>query len=197
MYSLSPLSQPLAMAPRQIPHTVPLNAAYSSMTSTPSSGPRTASNSFLSTASTVDEERSSVVALTDLHEQPINSAQRYGVGIDNLDGDGALQEEVSEAILENKNGYNEFEEASTEVSNASSSREDLTSASEVELSIGRQELTLNTHDKGGTDIKLTPIKQLTYTEGSSLLSPVRHSTSHFSALSGLESVESPIKTHHT
>lgn len=94
-------------------------------------------------------------------------------------------------------GYNEFEEASTEVSNASSSREDLTSASEVELSIGRQERTLNTHDKEVTNVKLTPVKQLTYTEGSSLLSPVTCPTSHFSALSGLESVESPMKTDHT
>ena len=183
------------VTPRQIPTTVPLNVAHSSMTSTPSSGPRTASNSFLSTASTVDEERSSVIALTDLHQQP---AQRYGVGIDNLDGGGALQEEVGGAGLENKNGCNEFEEASTEVSNASSSREDLTSASEVELSIGWQEHALNTRNKEDTDVKLTPIKQqLTYTEGSSLLSPVTCSTSHFSALSGLESVESPMKTDHT
>ena len=182
------------VTPRQIPTTVPLNVAHSSITSTPSSGPRTASNSFLSTASTVDEERSSVIALTDLHEQP---AQRYGVGIDNLDGGGALQVEVGGAGLENKISCNEFEEASTEVSNASSSREDLTSASEVELSIGRQEHALNTHNKEDTDVKLTPVKQLTYTEGSSLLSPVTCSTSHFSALSGLESVESPMKTDHT
>ena len=184
------------VTPRQIPTTVPLNATHSSMTSTPSSGPRTASNSFLSTASTVDEERSSVIALTDLHEQPINSAQCYSVGIDNFDGGGALQEEVGGAGLENKSGYNEFEEASTEVSNASSSREDLTSASEVELSIG-QEHTLNRHDEEDTDVKLMPVKQLIYTEGSSLLSPATFPTSHFSALSGLESVESPMKTDHT
>jgi len=178
---------------------------HSSITSSPSSGPRTASNSFLSTNSIVDEENNSgsVMALTDLHEQPINSfiAPYYSMAIDSLDGGGALQEEVGGARLgENqKNGSNEFEDVSTEVSNASSSREDLTSASEVEINMDRRERTLircKQEDSENSDLKHIPIKELTYTEGSSLLSHVTYSTSHFSALTGLESI-SPTKTDHT
>lgn len=189
--NLSLLSQPLQLAPRQIPTTImPQSVAHSS--SSPSSGPRTASNSFLSTASTVDDDNSNVTALTDLHEQPVSSlpGPYYSLAVDNADGGGAMQEEMGGAILENKN---EFEEASTEVSNASSSREDLTTASELEINMDRRERILNRCDKEDNDLNQTPIKELTYTEGSSLLSPVIHSTSHFSALSGLETV-SPTKT---
>ena len=191
----------MRLAPRQIPATVTTaqSVAHSSTTSTPSSGPRTASNSFLSTASTVDEETTSnASALTDLHQQPISSLPAPNLGIDNLDGDGALQEETGEAAsLDNRNDCNEFEVSSTEVSNATSSREDLTSASEVEINLDRRECTLNRYGKDDGDLKHTPLKELMYTEGSSLLSPVTHSTSHFNALSGLESVDSPTKTDYT
>lgn len=136
----------------------------------------------------MDEDR----ALTNLHVS--SHPGQYSLAVDSLDGDGALQEEVGGAMLESKNGCSEFE-ASTEVSNYSSSREDLTSASEVDISVDRRER--NRHEKD--DLKHTPpVKELTYTEGSSLLSPVTsYSMSHFSALSGLESVGSPTKTDDT
>lgn len=215
LYTFFSCFSQLSMPHRQIPTTIPQQSmAHSSMTSSPSSGPRTASNSFLSTTSTMDEENNSgsVMALTDLHEQPNNlfTAPYYSVAIDSLDGGGALQEEVGGVRLgENqdgcyislKNGSNEFEDASTEVSNASSSREDLTSASEVEINMERRERMLIRHEQEDTessDLKHIPIKELTYTEGSSLLSPVTYSTSHFSALTGLESIDSaPTKTDHT
>ena len=133
----------------------------------------------------MDEDR----ALTDLHVSS-HPGQYCSLAVDTLDGDGALQEEVGGAILENKNGCSEFE-ASTEVSNYSSSREDLTSASEVDISTDRREH--NRHEQDDLNVK-----ELTYTEGSSLLSPVTsYSMSHFSALSGLESVMSPTKTDDT
>ena len=136
----------------------------------------------------MDEDR----ALTDLHVSS-HPGQYCSLAVDTLDGDGALQEEVGGAILENKNGCSEFE-ASTEVSNYSSSREDLTSASEVDISTDRREC--NRHEQD--NLKHAPVKELTYTEGSSLLSPVTsYSMSHFSALSGLESVSSPTRTDDT
>ena len=171
---------------RQTPTILPLSTTHGS--SSPSSGPRTASNSFLSTTSTVDDER----ALTDLHVSS-HPGQYISLPVDTLDGDGALQEEVGGAVLENKSSYHEFE-TSTEVSNYSSSREDLTSASEVEINVDRRER--SRHEKD-VDLRHTPVKELTYTEGSSLLSPVTYSMSHFSALSGLESVGSPTKTDNT
>ena len=140
----------------------------------------------MSIANTLDEERHSVIALTDLHGQP----PPY---VDSSDGGGALQEEVGGAKLENKND-NDFVVISTEEVSNASSREDLTSASEVQLNIDRRERIPSTQNKEETNLKLTPIKQLTYSEGSSLLSPSTHASSHFSALSGLESVESPIKS---
>ena len=144
----------------------------------------------MSIANTLDEERHSVIALTDLHGQPPPYA-------DSLDGGGALQEEEDEAKLENKNDCNDFVVISTEEISNASSREDLTSASEVELNNNRREHTPTAQNKEETNLKVTPIKQLTYTEGSSLLSPSSHGSSYFSALSGLESVESPIKLDHT
>ena len=191
-------SHPL-IPPRQISTVTPHSVMHSSMASSPSSYPRTSSNSFLSTtSSTVDEESiSRIVALTNLHEQPVDSftAPYYRVAIDSIDGGGALQEEVGGARVEDKIGVTEFEEASTEVSNASSSREDLTSTSEVEITTNKREDVVIGHNKEDTDSKHTPTtKELIYTEGNSLLSPVTYSTSHFNALSGLESIDSPDHT---
>jgi len=176
--------------------------SYDSTTSTPSSGPRTASSSFLSVSNIEEESNSTnVSALTDLHEHPnmvIDSftAPVYTMADDVVDnGSGALEGGV--AGQENDQD-GDSEEVSTAMSNVSSSREELTScsASEVDIDVNVQQ-TPPTQETLTDSVKL---RLLTATElpdrngEVSLLIPTTHTTgSHFSALTGLESIDSPTK----
>ena len=162
--------------------------SYDSTTSTPSSGPRTASNSFLSFSNIEESNSTNVSALTDLHEHPtmmIDSftAPVYTMADDSVDSGGGAQDGGSE-------------EVSTAVSNVSSSREELTSCSASEVDI--DDSTVNPQQTPPAQELHVKLELLT-TEfpsinGGSLLTPTTHTTgSHFSALTGLESVDSPTK----
>ncbi|XP_065888967.1 UV radiation resistance-associated protein-like [Dysidea avara] len=175
--------RPLMISPR--PGTI---VSYDSTTSTPSSGPRTASNSFLSFSNIEESNSTNVSALTDLHEHPtmmIDSftAPVYTMADDSVDSGGGAQDGGSE-------------EVSTAVSNVSSSREELTSCSASEVDI--DDSTVNPQQTPPAQELHVKLELLT-TEfpsinGGSLLTPTTHTTgSHFSALTGLESVDSPTK----
>lgn len=173
-----------------------------STTSTPSSGPRTASNSFLSISNIEESNSTNVSALTDLHEHPSMMIDAFTIPVytmadDSVDNMGGALVEGGVTGQENDQD-GDSEEISTAVSNVSSSREELTScsASEVDIDIS----TVSTPPAQEAHMESVKSRLLTTPElrnrngEGSLLTPTTHTTgSHFSALTGLESVDSPTK----
>jgi len=171
--------------------------SYDSTTSTPSSGPRTASNSFLSVSNIEESSSTNISALTDLHEHPTTvidpfTAPVYTMADDSMDnGDEALLEEGVPGHENDNDGGSD--DVSTAVSNAS--EELMSSEADIDVStIIVQQTPPAQSQMDNVKLKLLTSTELPYRNGEgSLLTPsTLHSTGcHFSALTGLESVDSP------